>query len=267
MAMKAQNNIFLLIGFLLAACEEVIERPIYGTGEPMIAVEAIITNERVRHLVRLTKPYQSQNETPIPASGATITLGAGNLSAPLVEFPAGSGNYYTPEFRAVSGITYKLTILYEGKTFVAEDRAVPVEPLQPLAYRKADSGYRLTTVPSGQDANYINHRLVWTHTDACQDVDGCEGKIVFYDLKTIDVNEIFKPEKENFTFPRNTIVIRKKFSVSAAYRDFLRSMLSETEWRGGLFDVQRANVPSNFSGGAVGFFAVSTVVSDTTVVR
>ena len=43
-------------------------------------------------------------------------------------------------------------------------------------------------------------------------------------------------------------------------------MLSETEWRGGLFDVKRANVITNLSEGAVGFFAVSTVVTDTTTV-
>jgi hypothetical protein len=43
-------------------------------------------------------------------------------------------------------------------------------------------------------------------------------------------------------------------------------MLSETEWRGGVFDVQRDNVSTNLSEGAVGFFAVATVVADTTVI-
>jgi hypothetical protein len=43
-------------------------------------------------------------------------------------------------------------------------------------------------------------------------------------------------------------------------------VLSETEWRGGAFDVQRENVPTNLSKGAIGFFAVSTVLSDTTII-
>ena len=94
----------------------------------------------------------------------------------------------------------------------------------------------------------------------------CEGEIVYYDLKTIDVNEIYKPGKEDFNFPLNTIVIRTKYSVSPSYKAFLRAVLSETEWRGGVFDVQRADVPTNLSQGAIGFFAVSTVVSDTTVI-
>ncbi|MBE9509733.1 MAG: hypothetical protein IMY71_02550, partial [Bacteroidetes bacterium] len=44
------------------------------------------------------------------------------------------------------------------------------------------------------------------------------------------------------------------------------TMLSETEWKGGVFDVLPGNVYTNLSEGAVGFFAVSTVVSDSTVV-
>ena len=43
-------------------------------------------------------------------------------------------------------------------------------------------------------------------------------------------------------------------------------MLSETEWRGAVFDVHRADVTTNLSNGAIGFFAVSTIVSDTTVI-
>ena len=62
------------------------------------------------------------------------------------------------------------------------------------------------------------------------------------------------------------MISRKKFSASPAYKAFLRGVLSETEWRGGVFDVERANAPTNLSEGAIGFFAVSTVVSDTTVV-
>jgi hypothetical protein len=40
-------------------------------------------------------------------------------------------------------------------------------------------------------------------------------------------------------------------------------MLMETEWRGGIFDVQHGNVITNLSSGAIGYFAASTVVTDT----
>ena len=38
----------------------------------------------------------------------------------------------------------------------------------------------------------------------------------------------------------------------------------ESEWRGGLFDVERGNITTNLSEGAIGYFAASTVITDTT---
>jgi hypothetical protein len=42
--------------------------------------------------------------------------------------------------------------------------------------------------------------------------------------------------------------------------------MAETEWRGGLFDVQPGNVRTNLSEGAVGYFSVSAVVADTNLI-
>jgi hypothetical protein len=42
--------------------------------------------------------------------------------------------------------------------------------------------------------------------------------------------------------------------------------MAETEWRGGLFDVQPGNVRTNLSEGAVGYFAVSQVAADSTII-
>jgi hypothetical protein len=54
--------------------------------------------------------------------------------------------------------------------------------------------------------------------------------------------------------------------MNEAHAAFIRTLLSETEWRGGLFDVQPGNVQTNLSEGAVGYFAVSTVVGDSTII-
>jgi len=43
--------------------------------------------------------------------------------------------------------------------------------------------------------------------------------------------------------------------------------MMETEWQGGWFDVKRGNVKTNMSEGAVGYFLVSTVVTDTTYIE
>ena len=252
--------------FVIACAEVPIDSPLQTRQLNTIVVEGILTNEKLNHRIKLSRPYTIQNGTPASITGATVSIRDETSTVVLTEFPTGSGEYYTPQVRAVFGKTYTLSILYQGKIYLAQDSSVPVEPLAALDYRKVNELYTLKLNKTGQGANFIDHQITWTNTQACSAGTSCEGRIVFYDLKTIDVHEIFKPEKADFNFPVNSIVVRKKYSASPAYQAFLRSVLSETEWRGGVFDVQRANAATNLSEGAIGFFAVSTVVSYTTVV-
>ncbi|HNV29029.1 MAG TPA: DUF4249 family protein [Cyclobacteriaceae bacterium] len=261
------RNLLLIFFCVLAACEERLDIPLLSEDKDLLAVEGVLTNENISHTITLTFPYKMMNGKAVPVSGAVVQILEGNSATyTLTEAPAGSGQYVTPKFRAVFGTTYTLWIQYQGKEYFAQDSSVPVEPLPALDYYKVNDQYSLAFNESGQNASYIDHRIDWTTTADCLPGNTCEGRIVFYDLKTIDVNEIYKPGKTDFLFPVNSIIIRKKYSVSSAYRTFLRSMLSETEWRGGLFDVERANATTNLSSGAIGFFAVTSVVSDTTLV-
>lgn len=250
--------LYLLLCTSLIACEEATNFSLTTEDSNLVVVEGILTNENINHRIKLTRPYKTQNETPEAIAGAVVTLNDESASYILAELPAGSGEYYTPQMRAVTGRVYTLTIAYNEKEYTAQDSAVPVEALDAIQYKKAGDRYEFVFAPSGQDPNFIEYTIVENNTAA--------GRLVYYDLKTLDVNEIYKPDKEDFTFPAEAMVIRKKYSVSTTYRAFLRSMLSETEWRGGVFDVQRDNVSTNLSEGAVGFFAVSTVVADTAVI-
>ena len=258
---------YVLLIFLFTGCEEKIDDSLLPEQTELLVVEGLLTNENRNHVVKLSLPYGKQNGMLEPVSGASVFVYEDSTLYELRELPVGSGRYYTPRERAVMGKVYTLYIEYNGRQYFAQDSAVPVQPLQGLRYRESGEGYTLTFDPGGRDANYVEHVINWVNTDACSTSDSCEGRVVFYDLNTIDVNEMYKPEKEIFQFPKGTTVIRRKYSVSPAYRAFLRSMLSETEWRGGVFDIQRSNVTTNLSEGAVGFFAVCSVVADTTVVE
>ena len=44
-------------------------------------------------------------------------------------------------------------------------------------------------------------------------------------------------------------------------------MLSETDWRGGVFDVLPGNARTNLSEGALGYFTAAEVIRDTVVVQ
>jgi hypothetical protein len=262
-----QSICFIFYILIIAGCEERVDIPLSSENTGLLVVEGVITNENKNHLVTLTLPYSRQNGDVQPVSGASVFIFQDSTGYVLTEIPAGSGRYYTPPLRGLVGKVYTLFIQHNGRQYFARDTPVPVQPLQEMGYRQTENGYTLTFNDAGVDPYYIEHAISWANSGFCQTGSSCQGRVMFYDLKTIDVNEIYKPEKEIFHFPENSLVIRRKFSVSPAYKAFLRSMLSETSWRGGVFDVERANVPTNLSAGAVGFFAVCSVVSDTTLVQ
>lgn len=267
MAMKLAY-VHIIILCLIFSCEERIEKPLQTVDPDLLVVEAVLTNENRNHKITLTHPYQLLNGSAKAASGATVFIVEGkNTVYNAIESPAGSGEYYSDKLTAVFGRLYTLLIQYRGKSFIAQSGSVPVEPLTPLQYQRASENYyRLLINDSGGESNYVDHSISWSNTPLCLAGNPCEGRVVYYDLKTIDVNAIFKPDQTDFVFPEGTVVVRRKYSVSPGYKIFLRSLLSETEWRGGLFDVQRANVTTNLSDGAIGYFAVSSVVSDTTII-
>lgn len=257
---------YILSGLLLLGCEESFHENPDFKDSGLLAVEAVFTNENTTQVVKLTYPYQQLNGTPLPATGAVVRVQEGTSSTyTFTENPLQPGEYLSTPFRAVFGAVYTLEIQLNGKMFHAQDSALPVEPLSPIQYQANNNQFELLLSPTGSSPNYVDHIITWQENN--NPCGGCTSRLIFYDLKSIDVNELFKPGKKQLLFPGGSTVIRRKYSVSAAYRNFLRSMLSETEWRGGIFDVDRANTATNLSAGATGFFAVTTVVADTTTVQ
>ena len=78
---------------------------------------------------------------------------------------------------------------------------------------------------------------------------------------------MFPPERENVRFPPGTLVFREKESVNGQYEEYLRGMVSETDFRGGVFDVQPGNARTNLTEGAIGYFTAAQVIRDTLVIE
>lgn len=256
---KTISSLLLMLCGMFFSCEEEANIAFETQDVNLLAIEGVVTNENINHTIRLSLPYQKQNNAATPVPDAIASISDGITSVQLVH--SENGKYLTPKMRFVSGRTYTLTITYNGRQYVAQDSSLPVEPLNALSYANADDGYRFNFFETGTQPYYIEYTVDWADTPSC--VGNCEAKIYYYDLKTVDANGIFKPDQADFVFPPQSTVVRRKFSVSDKYRSFLRSVLSETQWRGSVFDVQRDNAPTNLSEGAIGFFAVSTVAADT----
>jgi len=86
---------------------------------------------------------------------------------------------------------------------------------------------------------------------------------VDFDLFDVDVNQLFSPPQDRVFFPPGTNVVITKESLSPGYAEYLRGLLSETAWNGGLFDVKPGDPFTNLSEGAIGYFAATTILRDT----
>jgi hypothetical protein len=78
---------------------------------------------------------------------------------------------------------------------------------------------------------------------------------------------VFAPNSQNINFPMGTVLIQRRYSLTDEHATFIRSLLLETAWQGGLFNTASANITTNLSQGAVGFFGACGVVEKTEVVR
>jgi hypothetical protein len=172
------------------------------------------------------------------------------------------------------GVEYTLLISVDGKAYSAKAGMVPSGPFQRLRVQKntASNLYRIVWVANPYNAQFpamYEIELDWSAVPGYTTLppESCQALLYYYTLPTIDVSEIFAPEMEQINFPAGTKIVERKYSLTMAHAEFVRAMISETTWKGGLFDSAPANVPTNLSEGALGFFAVCDVVIDSAIVQ
>lgn len=274
--MAERKDILLILMLLIIALtvliscgEEAIEWELETSQSDLLVIEGVITNERKAHEVKITRPVTDPMDTPEPVTRAVVVIFDRTKTRLLSE--TSPGIYHTePTFRAVHNKLYRLYILHRGLEYEASSFLVPVRRLNPLRYHRVQGQLNLYELELREtpDASMIDILLDWSHLPGFQGLpaDETQARIVYYTVNSIDVNKMFKPDKERVFFPAGTRVYRRKYSMNEFHEDFVRTLMSETEWRGGFFDVQPGNVRTNLSEGAVGYFSVSTIVADTSII-
>lgn len=259
---KLFTHIIPILIFL--SCEDKIDYTIESNQTIRLVVEGMITNEKRSHSVKLTLPVQNLNEVPQRVTGAFVAITDQENVFLLEEDPADPGIYLTSnDLQGVFGKVYTLYIRIAEYEFTGSSYMVPVGPLQPLNMQPCpenDNRYFVETLAKG-DPFIMELNYDWSLYSDCPD-GSCTASSMFYHLNSVDVNEIFKPEQELVCFPANTVIKRRKMSLNEEFQSYIRAVMNETNWRGGLFDVERGHIPTNMSAGAIGYFAAASVVMD-----
>jgi hypothetical protein len=271
-----RRTLFYLVLICLSGCEKKTDWTLQSPEKTYVIVDGTITNEVKAQSIRLSYSVTNLNEQPTMITGASVIISNQDSTWFLTEQPGNPGVYFTKNnFFAKTGREYSLIISVNGNVYSAKSQMKTNKPFTLLRYAKSNNNsglYNITWVANAYNA--VNPAMYeidldWSHVSGYTTLNPelCKARMYYYSLPTIDVSEIFAPEMEKIQFPSGTRIVERKYSLNEDYVEFIRAMISETNWKGGYFDSAPANVPTNLSEGALGFFACCNVVSDSLVVN
>ncbi|GJM29164.1 MAG: hypothetical protein DHS20C17_17990 [Cyclobacteriaceae bacterium] len=283
------NHLFLLLlSLVVASCVEVIDWEGSDESSGRLVVEGLITSENTVHQVKLSRTQPViVDSMPEMVSGALVEIHEGNILFPLSEISPGV--YQTDTLMGKVGATYQLVITVGQDTYEAVAQMPPAQPMEPLEIIPWDEQFQS---PDGADYfQFIFRENFGAIVPNLYQVQGSipEDVADYYppdwempewiryrfesgNLVTVDSGYYLHPGLEPpalFAYGETnvsgitygTIIVEKFYSMTDHHYAFVRALMSETEWQGlGPFSYISADVPTNISNGALGYFAASEVL-------
>ena len=254
--------------FLINSCEKKTDWKLKSSQENFLVVNGIITNEFKNQSIKLSLSYSDLNGEETPVDDAMVSVSDGNSVFRFVNNSDNNGTYVSEnKFSGVINNTYTLSINYKSKEYSAQANMLPVAISEPLPYKQVEGTskfYIAADVATFNPNNASMYEVIldWSDVSGYENLptSGTSAQMFFYKLTTVDVNQIFSQNTENVLFPYGTKMTQKKYSLSPQHEKFIRSLLIETQWHGGFFDIEEGNVYTNIDGGALGFFGASSVI-------
>lgn len=274
--MKRRILLYLLLTVsVLSGCEEQNDWAGNGLSDSSIVVEGMITSETEYQTVYLTKVSASPGITPEVVSGAGVLVSSPDELYEFTEDPEQPGTYRSKiRFAGKQLRTYTLLINHNNNVITAKATMPVAREFVFLRYVKHGSTglFRLVWVANTYNANRLamyEVLLDWSMADGYEHLpyEETHARLLYYTLPTLDVNQVFAPSSEMVLFPPGTHITEKRYSITESHAAFLRALLSETNWQGGLFNVASANLPTNLSNNARGYFSACAVTTKTDIAR
>ncbi|MEX1000995.1 MAG: DUF4249 domain-containing protein [Crocinitomicaceae bacterium] len=263
----------IILSGLFLGCTKEIDIEL-EEGDRRLVIESWFTTEEKVHEIRLTETANYFSNEPTPkASGATVQISGGGEVFPFSE--VSPGIYHSaPSAKASLGTQYTLSVVFEGELYEAQDYCDSVPSLNQVElYPSYDAENNL----SGYDF------LIWTKELSGYGHYYCwrikrNGEYLTDTLSeiTIESDEYLGDGLEFNAFPIDYISINEvnsgdtltleQHNISKQTYDAFIGILSETEWKGGIFDTPPANIPSNVNNNGLGVFVVSAMVKKSVIV-
>ena len=243
-----------------SSCTEKIPLELNEGGQVRLVVEGWITNETIAHEVQLTTTTSYfENQAAPRVSGAIVSLSDGTSSWTLSE--NGAGIYQTPVMAGEFGKTYTLDVIWNEESYSATTYLDTVSAIDSVDHEwhappwDEDGHYDLFLYT--QELPEVGDFYMWRLSKNGVPIRDTLTEITFVEDDFVNGNYIAGWQFETVdAVPGDTILVEQLSINEEAFNIFTAIML-ETDWRGGLFDSPPANVPSNVSNGALGYFGAA----------
>lgn len=259
-----KKHIYLLaVGFILTvACKEKIELEIPGAA-PLLVVEAEVTTETDSSYVKLhlSSDYFSAADYPV-VSNALVSVNGIPFGFDPIK------NLYKPAngYKGKTDSTYRLTINYNGKTYTSAAKLEPMFRVDSFfqTYKKAEgflpAGYSISYVGFDQRPKIKYTYFVNGYFDTITQRDSFDRSKILFNSDQTPINKTYQFEIPFTRFNPGDEYLYIFRSIDKNMNDFIEAFINQSSGAPGPFQVPPANLPTNITGGALGYFATYDVV-------
>jgi uncharacterized protein DUF4249 len=256
---------FILLGIALAACTEKIDVKLDETYTRLV-VEGSITDDTCKHQIKLstTSSYFYNQPAPI-VSDAQVSISDGENIFQLSETEQ-AGLYETQEMAGIIGKTYTLNIelaaeINGHKTYTSSDKMMTIGQIDSINLFYNDNWevweiQLYAQEPPTEDFYMFrwmkNNVMI---TDTIDEINVSDDS--FFNgsyANGIGVGWLSDERDDEKPMPGDTITLIMS-TTTEDYANFVWDVQDETGYNNPLFSGPPANIPSNISNGALGFFA------------
>jgi hypothetical protein len=253
------KNIIFLFALILTvtACEKTITVDLNST-DPKLIVEADVTDDAGGYRVKLSKTvnFSAANNFP-PVKGAVVTI-SDNTGAIQTLTESISGTYTLNNVKGVSGKTYTLKIVTEGKTYTASSTMPKVVDLlgaeielSPFGNSGSDSTKFYDIYPIFIDPANVKNNYIFFISSKGKKEKGFQN-VINDNLFNGSYNPFSLNVFDLKLYPKDTVTIEMRCIDKPVY-DYYYSLGNTDN------SATPANPVSNISGGALGYFSAHTV--------
>jgi Domain of unknown function (DUF4249) len=252
------KNIFIILASLvmLSSCEKVVDLELDNSSGTLV-IEGNITDAAGPHFIKITKSVSfTETNTYPPVTGATVVV-TDNLGQIDTLTYVGNGNYKTNTLLGITGRTYNLKVIADGKTYTATSTMPAKVNLDTL---------RIVTVAFAGQTNY---NVIPVYVDPSELGNNYQFSLYkngvldkgFY-LNNDNVNNGLQNQiplrSQDIDFKTNDIALVEMRCIDLNIYNYYFT-LSQIAFNGPGGGTTPSNPPSNISNGALGIFSAHTV--------